>query len=240
MNTTLSKAYHINKNSDERKENDYYPTPPIATYTLIKEYDIPKTLLEPAAGRGWISHELKHNGFEVYSSDLFGYNNPLVEMKTGIDFLQTKKDDRVEAVITNPPFKNRLAEKFVRHSINLYDTSFILCRTTFMESLGRYDLFKETPPTEILVFANRINCDENAMFSVDKQLSGMVSYAWFIWDKRKDYTNKIRWINSKDHLESFLLTHPYEYAKFKVDSPYINNSSSTQAVDLTSQELYND
>ena len=66
----LHSAYAVVSSSVDRVENDYYPTPPVATYALIKTLDVPDKIWEPAAGRGWISHELIRNGKNVYSSDL--------------------------------------------------------------------------------------------------------------------------------------------------------------------------
>ena len=126
----LTNAYSISKESESRIDNDYYPTPPIAVYTLVKEYDLPKNLLEPAAGRGWISYELKQNGFNVTSQDLYEYEEPLVDIETGLNFTPSPRVD-VDGIITNPPFKNSLPERFVKRSYELYDFTALLCRNTF-------------------------------------------------------------------------------------------------------------
>lgn len=199
----LTDAYSISTNSESRVDNDYYPTPPIAIYTLVKEYDLPKNLLEPAAGRGWISYELMQNGFNVTSQDLYEYEDPLVDIETGLDFTTSSRVD-VDGIITNPPFKNSLPEKFVRRSYELYDFTALLCRNTFTESVGRYPFFKEFPPTDILIYANRINCSEKSIYNVKESLSGLTSYYWYIWDKRKDYTNRVDWINCKEYVDEFI------------------------------------
>jgi hypothetical protein len=194
----LTDAYIIN--SKNRKENDFYPTAPVATQSLIENCNIPKTIWEPCAGKGHISKELIRNGFDVFSSDLFSYNDSLISnIKTDYDF-QTCDLPDVEGVITNPPFKSNLPQKLIERCLDKYSFIAIFCRLTFMESGRRYNLFKNNPPSKILVFSERVNCDEKLFYPKEKQIGGMVAYAWFIWDKNLNETNKIDWIKPSDYL----------------------------------------
>ena len=187
---TLTSAY-VTKGTlgAHRNENEYYPTPAIATLTLLKNHHIPETVWEPAAGRGHISRELQRNGHTVYSSDLFVYNEPYVEVEGGKDFLTCELPD-AEALVTNPPFKSNLPEKLLRRVLPLkkYQVVALFCRLTFMESARRFNLFKDHPPAKILAFAERINCNEK-YFDQNDGLGGMVAYAWFIWDQTWDDRN---------------------------------------------------
>ena len=198
--TTLANAYFPNKASDTRLKNDYYPTPPIGTLTLLKNYPVPKRIWEPAAGRGHISAELVRNGHEVISTDLFTYENSLVQTKFNIDFLTADRQD-VDGVITNPPFGSNLPEKLIYRMLDThgYDFLAILCRITFMESARRYKLFKEHPPTKILAFSERINCNED-YYQINHGIGGMICYGWFIWDKKALDTNRIEWVKPSNYI----------------------------------------
>lgn len=196
---SLTDAYIIKQNSDTRKTNDFYPTAPIATLSLLKHANVPKRIWEPAAGRGHISKELIRNGHEVVSSDLYAYENSLVPIETGVDFMEAEYKD-VDGIITNPPYMKNLPQKFIEKSLKLYQFTAIFARLTFMESATRYKLFTEHPPTDILVFSQRIQCSEVYFTPKEKQIGGMVAYAFFVWDKRLEYTNRITWIRPSDYL----------------------------------------
>lgn len=203
---SLTKGYAIKSKSLDRKANDYYPTPPVATYSLIEMEDeltergFPQHVWEPAAGRGWMSVELERCGVKVESTDLFEYEDPLVPVTTGVDFLNAW-ESRAPAIITNPPYKNKLAERFLSKCLRLEEVEYfaLLVRLTFMESDGRLKLFKNSPPTRIYPFAARFNCDDDLLES-GKQFGGMVAYAWFVWDYRdgKTASTNLHWIDTKE------------------------------------------
>lgn len=179
---SLANAYVTNKSYDERKENDYYPTPSAATKALVNYYKsvIPDDILEPAAGRGWISATLLEMGYNVTSTDLYPYENSLVPIKTGVDYMNTQFIS--PGIITNPPYKKNMAEGFARKAIVESDFCAMFLRLTFMESKRRHKLFKEYPPS-VLVFSDRMNCDETRFTDPGGQFGGMVAYAWFVWGK---------------------------------------------------------
>lgn len=193
---SLLDVYAVDRTEADRNKNDFYPTAPVATRTLLRNYDVPKSIWEPASGRGWISRELVKNGHEVIATDLYEYEKPFVETNFGIDFLQAPRYN-AEGLVTNPPFKQNLPEKLIRRALNPLDLDYgfvaIFARLTFMESSKRYSLFTDHPPTKILVFSERVNCDEK-MFNEGRELGGMVAYAWYIWDKKSDTKNEIQWV----------------------------------------------
>lgn len=106
-------------NGGERRENDFYPTPPEPTIALLSKIaDWPRTAWEPACGDGGIAKPLERGGFKVVGTDLIdrGYG------EGGVDFLQTT-ERRADVIITNPPFGD-LAHPFVAHALDL-DTPYI-------------------------------------------------------------------------------------------------------------------
>jgi hypothetical protein len=91
------------------KHYQNYYTPPEAIAPLIpylKNKGI-RTIWEPAAGDGFLARYLTREGFNVIATDL----------SQGIDFLKTNLTTLYDAIITNPPFNQRLY--FLRRSYYL-------------------------------------------------------------------------------------------------------------------------
>lgn len=108
--------------------------------------------------------------------------------ETGIDFLKTSRT--VNAIITNPPY--RLAQKFVEHALECATSKVaMLLKIQFLEGYGRLKLFRCYPPKTVYVFSRRLTIYRNGD---PMKNSGMICYAWFVWEK--GYTSKpqIDWI----------------------------------------------
>lgn len=67
-------------------------------------------------------------------------------------------------------------------------------KLTFLEGVGRQELFQKHPPRTVAVFTRRIQVARNGDPEMFKK-SSAACYAWFIWEK--GYTGKpeIVWIN---------------------------------------------
>lgn len=186
---------------ENRVENDYYPTPPYATFALMDIIGPQKVILEPAAGRGWMARELARSGSQVRASDLYKYEDPVFEVSAGADFLVGPVDSDATAIITNPPYGRGLAEKFIRKSLASPVTlTAMLLRLTFMESAGRYKLFRDFPPTLILPFSRRFSCGEKYF---ETPFQGMLAFAWYVWEKPlpSEGQTKCKWIDSDKAFE---------------------------------------
>lgn len=176
------------KNDPNRNENDLYPTPPLATYILCKYSDVPKNVIEPCAGQGNISIELKRNGINVRSFDLFQYEQNFVDdIETGKDFLTLPKQEGYTGLVTNPPYFKNLPAKILKKSLEEYDYTALFLRLTFLEGIRRYELFKKNPPSEIIFLSDRVQFKNNQIGEpvlATDQIGGMISYMWIIFDKR--------------------------------------------------------
>jgi len=144
-----------------------------------------------------MSREFERLGHEVISTDLYEYDT-FTSVSFGMDFLTTDLPKNVRSIITNSPYKNRLAEKFVMRALE-HDVEFVavLARLQFLTSSGRYErLFSKTPPSDVLVFPFRLNCNIISATSeeVNDQIGGMLEYAWYVWRKDRVGT-KVEWIN---------------------------------------------
>lgn len=170
----------------ERKEGDYYPTPPWCTKALLKNYCFDDEVIwEPACGEGHMSTVLaeKH---EVLSTDLHdrGYGLPFV------DFLeQTEMYGGSTSIITNPPYL--LAEDFIRHALTLTkETNGIvamLLRNEFDCAVRRTDLFRHPAFAMKLVLTKRPRWIEGSTGSPRH------NYAWFVWDLCNPDLPTIQW-----------------------------------------------
>lgn len=169
---------------------DYFPTPPWATRALM-EYVLPQTTdywgaflwkassaWEPACGEGHISEVLREYFGEVFASDAYFYNGNSV-----VDFF-TKRPEVYEAdwIITNPPFKDDLTEKFILRALDLARVGvamFVRCQ--ILEGIGRYErLWKPHPPTLIAYFSERVPLHRGRW---EPDGSTATAYCWLVWMK---------------------------------------------------------
>jgi len=205
IDNTNTPTYIGKKKAENRNFGDFYPTPPLGTYSLVKYHNIPSVVYEPAAGRGHISYELERMGIDTISTDLHEHPNPRIDhIVSGIDFLSVKAISRtVRSIVTNPPYGSNLPEKFIHKSLSFPEVDVIamLCRGSFLHSQGRYKrLYKDIPPTKILIFTGRIHFNEKACDELDtaKQSGGMIDYAWYVWDRRiSSKTTECAWIDTE-------------------------------------------
>lgn len=130
---------------------------------------------EPAANRGHTVSALRESFGAVYGSDVHDYGAGFATA----DFLwpATHPPGPVDLVITNPPF--RLAVQFVRRAMEVTRIGCaMLVRGTWMESLERYELFQEIPPSLIAQFAERVPMVKGRL---DRKASTATAYAWVIF-----------------------------------------------------------
>ena len=174
---------------NNRAENDYYPTPKETTEALLLRETFEGSIWECASGEGWMSKVIEEWGYNVYSSDIRIDDN--VYGDKGIDFLKANKF--VDNIITNPPYK--YAKDFLEHSLRCSRKKVaLLLKLVFLESASRYPIFMLNNLEHIFVFSRRQKIYR--LGEVGKN-SGLIAYAWFVWNK--DYYGKpmVDWINEK-------------------------------------------
>ena len=165
------------KHGENRKANDFYPTPEIATIALLEREKFSGVIWEPACGDGAISKVLERMGYQVESSDLVdrGYG------KSGVDFFQTKR--MVDNIITNPPYK--VAPQFVHHSVlSTRKKVAMLLRLAFLETKARLPLFTGLPLARVYVFSERLPFVEG----------NAIAYAWFVWEHGRAEKPSLEWL----------------------------------------------
>ena len=182
----LRLAQSISGYSKTREPMDNYPTPDIATLSLMALEDFSGIVWEPACGSGAIA---KHFPGCV-ATDL---RNDNIYGETDIDFLSEYR--KVNHIITNPPY--RLAQQFVEHALECVDGKVaMLCKLAFLEGKARYSLFQKNPIKTVYVFSKRLPLTKEG--DTRKQ-SSMIPFAWFVWEK--GYTGKttVEWILTSDN-----------------------------------------
>ena len=173
-----------------RAENDFYPTPPEATQALLDREKFEGMIWEPACGNGALSKVLSDNGYDVFSSDLidrgFGF--------TPSDFL---KEERIAPnIVTNPPFN--LALEFVEHAKRRSEKKIaFFLKTAFLEGAKRQKMFIDDrfPLKKVYQFSRRVNLYKGSETRDKSKISsGMIAFAWFVWDKEHKGPATINWI----------------------------------------------
>lgn len=164
--------------------NDLYESPRVAVEALLRAEELPEVIWEPACGPGSIVRVLREVGKQVYATDLVDYASPDQD-ESGWDFLLERQCPiGVEAIVTNPPFKN--AEAFVAHALELCPKVVMLLRLAFLESERRRNILDGGSFARIHVFRNRLpmmHRDGQGIAPAEKQNSSAMAFAWFVWDR---------------------------------------------------------
>ena len=206
----------VNKTDKDRRTEDLYETPPLATYLLHKYAPPPvKEVVEPCAGRGSISIELQRCGYDVISRDLNRHPNNLLRIETGYDVLDTKYDRaKQKALITNPPYFKDLPRKIYEKGATEFAYTALFVRLTFLEGIKRKALFEKYPPNNIIICSDRIKFKPGLIeepIEMEDQIGGMIAYAWIVYNPAAT-GQEIKWISLKDEYPEWRL----HYEKTKI------------------------
>lgn len=193
--TQIGASNHV---SEHRQKDDFYSTDPQAVEVLIHKLielgvDIPHNIIETSVGMGHIANVFEEHGYTVHGYDIVdrGYPNTIVQ-----DFLTVDKIDIDNKMfVQNPPYK--MALDFVKKSLDLCNDGEYVCallKIQFLESMNRYEFFKEFPPKYVSVFSARTQCLKDGK---KYESSSAMCYAWFIWQKGYLDFPKITWCNTK-------------------------------------------
>lgn len=190
---STQRAQSIVGTSPGRPDKDFYPTPPEATKALLRMETFGGTIWEPACGDGAISKILEVRGYTVKSSDLVnrGYG------ESPVDFLSCQKLEKVQSIITNPPYC--LAEQFVKTALSVTtDKVAMLLKLVFLEGISRKPLFETTPLARVWVFSRRLSMSRKG-----EPLSngGMLAFAWFVWEHGWKDSPRLGWIDTRDNIK---------------------------------------
>lgn len=163
----------------ERRENDFYQTPPLVIRSIIPflRREPMGKWLDPSAGDGRFAAELGHLASDTFvSRDLNPAPNQLVPVERQ-DFLAERLGDqgRYGTIITNPPFS--LIEDFITMALALRpDRVIFLARLSVLGSVGRY---KHIWSHEHYQLSQLITLAPRPSFTGGGNDNS--EYAWFCW-----------------------------------------------------------
>ena len=116
--------------------HDLYETAPVATHALLRVETLPHFASgSRPAGPGAIARVLRGVGHRVIATDLVDYHSTDQDHGDRGFLLEHKAPDGVEAIVTNPPFKQ--AGEFVARALRLCPRVVMLLRLSFLESTRR-------------------------------------------------------------------------------------------------------
>ena len=192
---------------NNRVDNDFYATDPIAVQKLLTKYAINgNEILEPCVGNGNIANAINNfytNKVNITGIDIVdrGYPNTIVH-----DYLTWETDRKFDCIITNPPYS--LAKEFIEKSMSLLNDGYgedglpngqliMLLKIQFLEGIKRKKLFEKYPPKYIYVFRSRMATWNNGQpfDSNGKKWATTICHAWFIWEKGSTTEPIIRWLD---------------------------------------------
>lgn len=184
----MTKALSIvgsSRNNGEREKDDFYPTPKYAVDELLKREVFNGNIWECACGEGDISEVFLKKGFDVKSTDLIDRGFGEVG-----NFFET--DYVADNIVTNPPYKHAL--EFVNEAKKKSTGKIAMfLKTVFLESEKRRTMFedKEFPLKTVYQFSKRVTLYKNG---IKMKNSGMIAYAWYVWEKGYCGKPTIEWI----------------------------------------------
>lgn len=185
----------------ERVERDAYNTPRWVTGVALEKILGPRfrrgmTVWECAAGTGLMVAELEAHGLKVIASDIHAqppddlfFPGDRVLVGDFLDPVQPFLPFEFDAIITNPPYKDGLAEKFVRRALELTKERrglvAMLLGVKFDSAKSRADIFEGHPAWGMkITLLDRIWWFEPKLDANGKVNGPSEDHAWFIWDWR--------------------------------------------------------
>lgn len=160
---------------ENRRELDFYPTPPDVTHALIDFLQLPSgTIWEPACGDGSMAVALRQRGHTVIATDLreTGYG------EGGVDFL-TADRRACDAIVTNPPFF--ISEEFIRRSLGFAPIVAMVLKSQYWHAKKRQDLFAEHPPAWVLPLTWRPDFLFDQREIGDRKGAPTMECIWTVW-----------------------------------------------------------
>jgi len=176
-------------NRGQRKKSDFYQTPYSITEQLLEAEKFENSILEPCCGKGAIVQILSK------------YYNPeyidCFDISSGMDFLKYDKG-LYHNIITNPPFS--LSFEFIQKSKEIYTEKIaMLLPLSYLHGQKRYynKIFSELKC--IYVFT-RYPLLTDLIREDGKYNTGMIAYAWYIWQKNFKKKPIINWIDNNKYV----------------------------------------
>jgi hypothetical protein len=190
----MSKGKNFSCNNiGQRKKSDFYETPYSLVWQLLEneKFDTSLSVLEPCCGNEAIVKQLNNHKFKtIRYYDL---------AKDNTNFLDEEKE--YDYIITNPPFT--LAKEFIKKAKIVARKKFaFLLPLSYLHGEARYnEVYKDLEYSlkTIYVFT-RYPMLGDALREDGKYRTGMMVYAWFIFEKGWLEPPSIQWISNQKYI----------------------------------------
>lgn len=182
----MGKNFSCNNVTGKRKESDFYETPYSLTKLFLDKEPISGLVLEPACGNGAIVKVLRDYGIEPISYD------------KEKDFFT--EDRHFDWIITNPPFS--LAFEFIQKAKCCADNIAFLLPLSYLHGKKRYDEIysdKTFGLRRVYVFTRYPMLGE-PLRDDGRHNTGMMVYAWFLWQKGYSDEATIRHLDNDEFI----------------------------------------
>lgn len=181
------KNFSTNNYLGKRKKSDFYETPYSLTRLLLEKEKLVGSILEPAQGNGAIVKVLKEFGYKCVFSDIED------------NFLEQK--NKYDIIITNPPFS--ISQQFIlKAKENARKKIIFLLPLSYLHGKKRYDhiyLDKKFPLARVYIFTRYPLLGE-PLRQDGKHNTGMMVYAWYVWEKEYKGEPIIRWLDNNEYV----------------------------------------
>jgi hypothetical protein len=187
----------------ERAAQDWYVEPRFCVEQLADAVSFEgHWIWDPCCGGGNITDTFADRGHPVIATDIVErgarHFDEIWDATNSGSPLCVPPGARV-SVVTNPPF-NR-AEAIVRQTLKLADHRVaVLQQLSFLASAGRWALFDEFPPSDVLILSKRPSMPPGHMIAElgEKAFRGGVTdFCWIIWSRPHDRETRVRWLPPK-------------------------------------------
>lgn len=195
------KGKNFSLNSTKRNKNDYYQTPYSMTRQLLEVENFEGNILEPCCGAGAIVKVLRDYDKSVDYCDLNNEFSLTGIFKNFKDFINDDFD-RYDNIITNPPYS--LAKEFILKAKQITNNKIaMLLPLNYLHGVTRYNeiyLDRKFPLKAVYIFC-RYGMLEETIRDDGTYRTGMMVYAWYIWDKSYKLGEPIiRWLNNNSYV----------------------------------------
>jgi len=181
-------------NLGQRLKSDFYKTPSSITQQFLDtgELDFNKEVLDPCCGTLEMTNVLVKN----FKARVHYY-----DINQDADFFE--ETNKYPYGCMNPPFSKSFA--FIQKSKEVFTDKFaMLLPLSYLHGVNRYEHIwqDKTFPLKAVYVFTRYPMLSGTVRPDGKYPTGMVVYAWYVWDKSWCGEPLIRWINNQQYIVS--------------------------------------
>tara|TARA_B100000575_G_scaffold129727_1_gene103397 strand:+ start:129 stop:773 length:645 start_codon:yes stop_codon:yes gene_type:complete len=194
MTKEKGKNFSANNTTNRRKQTDFYETPYSLTrkFLDVEEFDKSLSVCEPACGKGAIAKVLK----EYWDGNLVTAYDQEVNFIWG-------ENGHYDYIVTNPPFTTAL--QFINQAKIVARKKFaFLLPLSYLHGKARYDELytdREYGLKKVYVFTRYPMLGDD-LREDGKYRTGMMVYAWYVWENGYGGLPMIDWIDNNDDVLS--------------------------------------